>query len=310
MTTPSRRRDPQPISRGWELAVVAVGGALIAVALAALVGLGLASALWGGGWVWPRDTETATRVLAGLHSGDPGRGLPADQLRQAAGPIPVYACVAAAELVLLTAAITAGVLVACYRRPGDARGGMATRREAEQALGLRQLRAGRAVIRPDHYPSETERGHLCRLLSTGREAFHRRVHRSVPSATSRSTSAAPSIQTARPPARTVKENPAMTSTGNGQNADPLAARAEAAALFAAASRNDQAGPTAQLHCLAAATALRAPSGPVPATADATDPDRLVEQALRILGNLPAEDFAHPDVLAAAQHGHRALRAPR
>ena len=46
------------------------------------------------------------------------------------------------------------------------------------------------------------------------------------------------------------------------------------------------------------------------TADATDPDRLIEQALRVLGNLPARDFAHPDVLAAAQHGHRALRAPR
>ena len=102
----------------------------------------------------------------------------------------------------------------------------------------------------------------------------------------------------------------MSSTDDSQKSDLLAARAEAAALFAAASRNDQAGPTAQLHCLAAATALRAPSAPVPATADATDPDRLVEQALRILGNLPAADFAHPDVLAAAQHGHRALRAPR
>ena len=102
----------------------------------------------------------------------------------------------------------------------------------------------------------------------------------------------------------------MNPTDNGHMSPLLAARAEAAALFAAASRNDQAGPTAQLHCLAAATALRGPSGPVPATADATDPDRLVEQALRILGNLPAADFVHPDVLAAAQHGHRALRAPR
>ena len=102
----------------------------------------------------------------------------------------------------------------------------------------------------------------------------------------------------------------MNTTDGGQSSVLLAARAEAAALFAAASRNDQAGPTAQLHCLAAATALRVPSGPVPVTADATDPDRLIEQALRVLGNLPARDFAHPDVLAAAQHGHRALRAPR
>ena len=101
-----------------------------------------------------------------------------------------------------------------------------------------------------------------------------------------------------------------SAAGNGHSTDPTTARTRAAALFAAAARNDQAGPAAQLHCLAAATALRVPSGPVPATADAIDPDRLIEQALRILGNLPAAHFAHPDVLAAAQHGHRALREPR
>ena len=102
----------------------------------------------------------------------------------------------------------------------------------------------------------------------------------------------------------------MNLTDNGQNPDLMAARAEAAALFTAAGRNEKAGATAQLHCLAAATTLLPPSGPVPATTDTTDPDRLVERALRILGNLPAQDFARPDILAAAQHGHRALRAPR
>lgn len=102
----------------------------------------------------------------------------------------------------------------------------------------------------------------------------------------------------------------MTKNDDGLDADLLAARSEASALFAAAARNDQAGVTAQLHCLAAATALRAPSGPVPATAHAADPDRLVEQALHILGELEPEDFAHPDVLAAARHGRRALRARR
>ena len=205
MTTPFRRRDPQPISRGWELAVAAVGGALIAVALAALVGLGLASALWGGGWVWPQGTETITHVLGGLLQGKPGRGLPPDQLRQVAGPTPVYACVAAAELILLTAAVITAVLVARYRRPGDARGGMATRREAEQALGLRQLRAGRAVIRPDRYPSRGSRGRLHRLLSTGGDAIRRFIHRSVQSTTSQSTVPAPSTQAS--PVHTVKETP-------------------------------------------------------------------------------------------------------
>ncbi|MCF6745972.1 conjugal transfer protein [Blastococcus sp. KM273128] len=187
------------------MAVAAVGGALIAVALAALAGLGLASALWGGGWVWPQGTETISHVLGGLLSGDPGRGLPPNQLARVARPVPVYACVAAAELVLLTAAVITAVLVARHRRPGDARGGMATRREAEQALGLRQLRAGRAVIRPDRYPSRGSRGRLHRLLSIGGNAIRGRLHRSVPTTTSRSTSPAPSTQA--PPVRTVKENP-------------------------------------------------------------------------------------------------------
>ncbi|WP_138757685.1 hypothetical protein [Modestobacter altitudinis] len=96
-------------------------------------------------------------------------------------------------------------------------------------------------------------------------------------------------------------------TDSGHSSELATARTEAAALFAAAARNEQAGTTAQLHCLAALTALRVPSGPVPATADASDPEQLVTQALRILGRLDADNFAHPDVLAAARHGRRALR---
>jgi hypothetical protein len=207
VTTPPRRRDPQPIGRGWELAVVAAGGALIAIALAALAGLGLASALWGDGWVWPHGTETVIDVLGGLLHGDPGRGLPPDQLRRVAGPVPVYACVAAAELLLVTTAVIGAVLISRYRRPGDARGGMATRTEAEQALGLRQLRAGRAVIRPDRYPSRSSRARLHRLLSTVGDAIRGRAHRSVPSTNSQPTSPAPSTPTPRPPARTTKELP-------------------------------------------------------------------------------------------------------
>jgi hypothetical protein len=200
VTTPTRRRDPQPIGRGWELAVVAAGGALIAVALAALAGLGVASALWGGGWVWPHGTDTVTDVLGGLLHGHPGRGLPPDQLRQVAGPVPVYACVAGAELGLLIGAVKTCVVVVRHRRPGDARSGMATRREAEQALGLNQLRAARAVIRPDRYPSGNGRGHLRRLLSTGRGAIRGRAHRSVAIPDPGSPSPAPSTRATHPPA--------------------------------------------------------------------------------------------------------------
>ena len=152
MTGPSqRRRDPQPIGRGWEIAAAGAGGALIFVALAALTGLGIASALFGGGWVWPHGTGTIAGVLGGLLYGHPGRGLPPDLLHRVPGPVPVYVCVAISELSLLATAVLAGVLIARYRRPGDARGGMATSSEAQQALGRGQLRAARVIIRPDRY---------------------------------------------------------------------------------------------------------------------------------------------------------------
>ena len=96
-------------------------------------------------------------------------------------------------------------------------------------------------------------------------------------------------------------------TDIGQSHDLTTARVEAAALFAAAARHDQATTTVQLHCLAASTALSAPTRPVPAALDAGRPDQLITQALRILGRLNTDDFAHPDVLAAARHGRRALR---
>jgi hypothetical protein len=88
---------------------------------------------------------------------------------------------------------------------------------------------------------------------------------------------------------------------------PTDARAEAAALFAAVARHEQAPTSMQLHCLAAASALRAPTRPVPPTIRGSEPDRLITQALRILGRLDVDDFAHPDVLAATRHGRRALR---
>jgi hypothetical protein len=160
MTRPvQRRRDPEPVSHGWELAVVLCGGAAIVMVLAALAGLGLAAAWWGEGWVWPPDTETIARVVAGLLHGDPGRGLLPDQRARIAGPLSTYVCIAVSELILFVTAATGGVVAARYRRPSDARGGMASRTEAKQALGLRHLRAAAPIIRPDlHRPSSGKWG--------------------------------------------------------------------------------------------------------------------------------------------------------
>jgi hypothetical protein len=137
------------MAKGWELAVAAISGALLGLGLAALVGLGAASALFGRGWVWPHGTTVIGQVVGGLLTGHPGRGLAPTELRRVANPTAVYLCVAVCELTVVAASILGGVLTARYRRPGDARRGMATRSEAEAVLGLSTLQAGRHIIRPD-----------------------------------------------------------------------------------------------------------------------------------------------------------------
>ena len=143
------RRDPMPLSRGGEVAFVVIAAVLGALGAAALAGLGVASALFGGGWVWPHGTATIGRVLAGLLSGRPGRGLPRRAADRVPGSVAVYGCVAVAELVLLAVVIAAWVLVARYRRPGGTRAGMASRWQASDALGAGRLRAAADLIRPD-----------------------------------------------------------------------------------------------------------------------------------------------------------------
>jgi hypothetical protein len=146
-----RRRDPQPMGQGWEVAVAVIGGALLALGLAALCGLGAASALFGRGWVWPHGTDTIGHVIGGLFAGRPGRGLDLRQARLVARTPAVYLCVAVCELAVIAASSAGGVLILRYRRPGDAQGGMATRTEAKQVLGVSKLRGARQIIRPDLY---------------------------------------------------------------------------------------------------------------------------------------------------------------
>ena len=142
------------MARGGEVALVAIAGVLMLLGTAALAGLGVAAALAGGGWVWPHGSDTIGAVLAGLLSGDPGRGLPPELAARVPGPVAVYLGVAVAELVMLAVAAIAVVLFWRYHRPGDARRGMATRGEAAQVLGRSRMRAARAIIRPDlHGPA-------------------------------------------------------------------------------------------------------------------------------------------------------------
>lgn len=142
-----RRRDPTTFPQGWEVVVAVIGLALIGLALAALAGLGVAAALFGGGWVWPHGVDVVGHTLGGLATGHPGQGLPPGDAVRVAAPVPTYLCVAACELAVIIAVSVAG---AAFAR-GFRNDGMATRREAEQVLGVSELRRARGIIRPDLY---------------------------------------------------------------------------------------------------------------------------------------------------------------
>jgi hypothetical protein len=151
VTSPTRRRDPQPVGRPGELALLAVAAGLVFIVGAALVGLGAASLLFGGGWVWPAGGRILNHTMGGMLTGHPGRGLPPHLAARVPNPFVVYAVVAVAELLLIVAGILVARRLASYLRPADARAGMASRAEAAAALGVGQLRRARAIIRPDLY---------------------------------------------------------------------------------------------------------------------------------------------------------------
>jgi hypothetical protein len=145
--TYQRRRDPAGFTPGWEVAVAAVAGAVVIIAAGALLGLGLAGLLFGGGWVWPHGLNTIGSVLGGMVTGHPGRGLAMGEATREPAAAAVYVCVTVLELLFLAASTWCCVLIV-RRFRND---GMATRWEAEQALGIGRLHEVKAIIRPDLY---------------------------------------------------------------------------------------------------------------------------------------------------------------
>jgi hypothetical protein len=167
-----RHRDPQPVGRPMEVAFVVLAGILLVVAGAALTGLSLSARILGEGWVWPESRNEAVEIVIGLMSGHPAQGLPSVSAERVPGPFAVYGSIVLVELLALGAAVALGLLVVRYRRPGDARRGMATRSEAAHVLGARRLRAAGPVVRPD--VAGGRRG--WRFWTPGRRAEDREVH--------------------------------------------------------------------------------------------------------------------------------------
>jgi hypothetical protein len=142
------RADVQPIAWGIPAAGAAVWP--LAALLVLPAGQGAASLLFGRGWVWPRGCSAVVSSICGLVTGHPGRGLATPQVAQLPGAGVVYLLVVVGELLLVAAAIWAGVLWWRHLGPG-AWPGMADRLDVERVLGRSRLRRARKVIRPDLY---------------------------------------------------------------------------------------------------------------------------------------------------------------
>ena len=144
MRRPGWRADVSPV--GWEVPVAGAVCWLVAAVLLLPVGQGVASELFGGGYVWPRKSLLAS--IGGLLTGRPGRGVAVRSVADLASSAWVYALITVVELVALAAAVWLAVLWWRLLGPGALQG-MASRSEVARVLGLSNLRRRRKVIRPD-----------------------------------------------------------------------------------------------------------------------------------------------------------------
>ena len=129
------RSRPASALRDSDVAVIVAGAAVFLLALGALVALGLASLLFGRGWVWPPGVAGAVRELGALATGDPAGGLDAAQARRVPGGFAVWAVVGVVELAVLALVVALARVVSQTHRP---RSDHATRAEAAAALARRR----------------------------------------------------------------------------------------------------------------------------------------------------------------------------
>ena len=162
----ARRGDPVPFT--WEIPAAVTAGAVLVLVLGIHLGRAGANLLAGAGWGWPARAELL-RSLPDLLRGDPFAGLHGGDLDGVTGAARagLWAGIGFTELVLL------GLLVWALKVGLDRWGprrvqGMATRAEAERMLGRARLRKAAAVVRPDLYDRDRQRG-ADRNRPTGRD---------------------------------------------------------------------------------------------------------------------------------------------
>ncbi len=137
----ARARPPSAL-RSSDLAVIVAGAAIFLLALGALVALGLASLLFGRGWVWPPGVAGAVRELGALVTGDPAGGLDDASARRVPGAAAVWVVVVIVELAVVALVVALARVVNQGHRPRSDR---ASRAEAAAALGRRRRNATSAA---------------------------------------------------------------------------------------------------------------------------------------------------------------------
>jgi len=133
------RRQQPPALRSNDLALLGVGLTIFLLALGALIGVGLASALFGGGWLWPSGgVAGAAHELGALLTGRlhdrrlPGRGA-------------MWVVVVVVELIVLAAGIAFARWAGGVVRPDRAASSKLATRDEVAALGPKQ-RPMRALL--------------------------------------------------------------------------------------------------------------------------------------------------------------------
>jgi len=141
-----RRSNPYPWT--WEPAAVATLAGVGLLALGVQLGRSLALAADGQGWHWPATNQLFSS-LPGVLTGHVDSGLTARVPDVSTSSL--FGWIGLAELLLALVAATVGQWA--WRRWGTSHVvGMATRGDAEQALGITRLHRVRHVVRPDLYP--------------------------------------------------------------------------------------------------------------------------------------------------------------
>lgn len=138
-----------PALRPNDLGLIAVAAAAFFLALGALTGIGVASFVFGGGWMWPRGVLGATRELGGLLAGNPTRGLDHAQAQRVPGLVAIWVTVAFLEVIVVAVALATCRWATATVRPSGARSALASRADAAAALGRRRLaRSSQATAWP------------------------------------------------------------------------------------------------------------------------------------------------------------------